>query len=242
MLRHIDIAMTPADALLLPPADCYLVIDTLRATTTIATLFARGLARLTVVSSIDQALAMRDGDVLLFGESGGLRPDGFDFGNSPVETAGLDLVGRNAVLVTSNGTVALCAVAPRGVTVAASLANLSAVADFAAMDESALIVCSGNGGATRFSLEDFAVGAALVQALADTAGDLQMGDGAVAGSRVVDPEALIGSGSHASILRSLGLAPDVDFAASPDSSFSVPRVTSFGDGWAELEDHAHRVS
>lgn len=236
MLERIDIAMTPAEALLLPPADCYLVIDALRATTTIATLFARGLARLTAVSTLDAGRALRRPGVLLFGEQGGLRPEGFDYGNSPVEAAALDLEGIEAVLVTSNGTVALCAVASLGVTVAASLANLSAVSAFALGHASVVVVCAGNAGATRFSLEDFATAAAIVQALRAAAPEAVLGDGALLGMDLADPARFLAASTHSYILRGLGLNADIEFAMRAGTSPSVPVVTSFGDGWVVLED------
>lgn len=237
MPRRIDIAMTPGEALLLPPGDCYLVIDALRATTTIATLFDRGLGRLTVVSRLEAGRALKKPGVLLFGEEGGLRPDGFDYGNSPVEAAGLEVTGCEAALVTSNGTVALCAVASRGITAAVALANLSAVSALAANHDSVVIVCAGNGGATRFSLEDFAVACALVQKLA-ASGEVELGDAAALAREVAEPARFLRSSSHAGILRSLGLADDIEFAARLDSSRAVPVVTSFGDGWAVLENEA----
>lgn len=237
MLERIDIAMTPAEALLLPAADCYLVIDALRATTTIATLFARGLARLTAVSTLDAGRSLRSSSVLLFGEQGGLRPEGFDYGNSPVEAAELDVRGRDAALVTSNGTVALCAVASRGATVAASLANLSAVARFAESHNAVCVVCAGNAGAKQFSLEDFAVAATIVRQLHIAAPDAVLADSARLAQEVSDPARLVGASTHAEILRTLGFEADIRFARRQDTSSSVPVVTSFGEGLAVLENH-----
>ena len=105
-------------------ADAFLVIDVLRATTTIATLFARGLADLLVFDSIEAARkrARAEGRILL-GEVGGLPPKDFDYGNSPAEAATLELKGQGAALFTTNGTRALCASAGRGEVVAASFAE-----------------------------------------------------------------------------------------------------------------------
>lgn len=237
MLKRIDIAMTPAEALLLPVAECYIVIDALRATTTIAALFHDGLRTLRVVADVDAARELRSQPgTLLFGEEGGLRPDGFDYGNSPAEAASLDVDSRDAVLVTSNGTVALCAVANRGVTIAGSLANLSAVARFAAGQTSVMVVCAGNGGARRFSLEDFAVAAAFVRQLSHGAQSVELGDAALLGSRVAAAEELMRASEHAAVTRRLGFAADIEYAAQRDIAPCVPIVTSFGDGWAILEN------
>ncbi len=236
MNRRLDIAVTPAEALLMPAADCYVVVDALRATTTIAAMFHGGLARLRVVADLDSGLREKGPGTLLFGEKGGLRPPGFDYGNSPAEAASLDLEGREATLVTSNGTVALCAVAGRGATVAGSLVNLSAVAAFCARMESVMVVCSGNGGARRFSLEDFAVAAALVRQLFATAPDAAPGDAAMLAFRIAAPERLIAVSEHAAVTRDLGFAADIEFATQRDIAPSVPVVVSHGDGWAMLEN------
>lgn len=234
MLSRIDVAMTPAEAQALPRADCYLVIDVLRATTTIATLFARGLEELTVVTTVEEALARRAPGVLLFGERGGLRPEGFDYGNSPAEASTLELARRRGVLTTSNGTAALCAVAPLGPTAAAALANLNAASSFAAEYESVMVVCAGNGGGARFSLEDFAVAARIVQHLHRTAAGIALGDGARAALEMADPVRLLSKSTHSELLRSLGFADDVAFSAVPDTSPAVPAVTAFGETWAVL--------
>jgi len=228
--------MTPAEAALLPRTDAYVVIDALRATTTIAVLFHRGLKRLRAVSDVAEARRIRRVGTLLLGEEGGLPPEGFDFGNSPVEAAGMTLTGRDAVHVTSNGTKALCTVAAMGPTLAGSLANLSAVSNYVEQFESATIVCSGNIGAAVFALEDFAVAAAFVQRLLRENSEVQLGDAAILASRIHEPIALVARASHAEVVRGLGLGHDVEFAARVDVAPSVPLVVARAEGWAELEN------
>lgn len=237
MLDRVDIAMTPAEALLMPRADAYVVIDALRATTTIAALFARGLRRLTAVTDIEAARAAASaGEVILFGEQGGLRPEGFDYGNSPAEASTLDIAGREAALVTSNGTKALCAVADLGQTVAGSLVNLGAVSELVSRGASVTMVCAGNAGARKFSLEDFAVAAAFVQELQRLAPEANLGDAALLASRVADSAELIGLSEHAGIVRALGFEPDISFAMRRDCAPCVPLVLEYGPAWVVLED------
>ncbi len=221
----------------MPASDCYLVVDALRATTTIAALFANGLRRLHVVADIAAARKQREHEgMLLFGEQGGLKPEGFDYGNSPAEAASLDVRDGEATLMTSNGTVALCAVAGRGVTVSASLANASAVVAFARGHSRVTVVCAGNGGARRFSLEDFAVAAALVRGLIVDAPAAERGDAASLAARLAAPESLISTSEHAAITRNLGFAADIEFAQQRDIAPCVPLVVQHGDGWADLEN------
>ena len=82
------------------------VIDVLRAFTTAAHAFAAGAREIVLVSSVEEALALRgaDPDALIMGEVGGLKPAGFDLGNSPTALIGRDLAGRRLIQRTSAGT------------------------------------------------------------------------------------------------------------------------------------------
>lgn len=236
---RIDIAMGPFEARDFGRADAYVVIDALRATTTIATMFARGLARLRTVTTLDAAFAARaDPEILLFGEVKGLRPDGFDYGNSPVETGALDLAGREAVLMTSNGTKALCTVAGLGPTVAGSLVNLTSVVDWASEAERAVLVCAGNRGARGFSLEDFAVAACIVQELVGRSSSAVLGDAARLALALESPAGMIHRCEHAEVTRALGFADDIAFASTRDREPSLPMVVDHGTEWAILQNLA----
>jgi 2-phosphosulfolactate phosphatase len=128
-----DVLFTPAELggeLRLAPTDVAIVIDVIRATTTLAVLFDRGCARVLVAGDIPAArahAAEHPGEYLLAGEVGGLRPPGFDFGNSPVELAAANLDGRAIIFSTTNGTRALHACAGVGAILAGSLRNVEAV-------------------------------------------------------------------------------------------------------------------
>jgi 2-phosphosulfolactate phosphatase len=239
MLERIDLALLPAEADAIE-ADVYLVVDVLRATTTIATLFARGLRSLMVAESLElsRELARRDGR-LLFGEVGGLPPEGFDFGNSPVEARAADVAGHDAVLFTTNGTRALCRFGERGAVIAASVANTAFVASHSARTyRHAAIVCAGEAGGRRFALEDFAAAGMIAAALFAAAPGASLGDAAALARHTPDLDALIGLAAHARVLTQLGLGEDVAFAAEPDTSATIPAVVSCGDGWAKLKDLA----
>jgi len=81
-------------------------IDVIRAFTTSAYAFASGVRAIYLVASVAEALEFkaRHPGVLAMGEDRGLRPDGFDFSNSPVAVAEADLRGRTLVQRTSAGT------------------------------------------------------------------------------------------------------------------------------------------
>lgn len=237
MARTLDIAVLPSEALA-TGADCFIVVDVLRATTTIAALFAAGLSDLVVMSDIAEARrkAAKEGR-LLFGEVQGLKPDGFDYGNSPVEAAGAPAAGRGAVLFTTNGTAALCAVAGAGAVVTGALTNLSAAAQHAASYDRVVVVCAGNGRGQRFSLEDFAAAGAICRAIRDLDAGRHAGDAANLAMGMNTTAAIEGS-EHAAIVRALGFDADIEFACQADRSRAVPMVTAHGDGWALLKDGA----
>lgn len=129
----VDVLLTPAESGSAPvanPGSVAIVIDVVRATTTLAVMFDRGCARVLVAGDIPEARAFVAGaadPLLLAGESGGLRPPGFDFGNSPIELAEAELAGREVVFCTTNGTRALRACAGARAIMAGSLRNAEAV-------------------------------------------------------------------------------------------------------------------
>ncbi|HSL42153.1 MAG TPA: 2-phosphosulfolactate phosphatase [Anaerolineales bacterium] len=83
-----------------------IVIDVLRAFSTAAYAFSRGAKEILLVSTVDEALALKSQiqNSLAMGEVGGLRPEGFDFGNSPTYINQADLAGITMIHRTSAGT------------------------------------------------------------------------------------------------------------------------------------------
>ena len=82
------------------------VIDVIRAFTTAAFAFAAGANSITLVSTVEEAIRLRDQipNALVMGEVMGLPPEGFDFGNSPAAFIGVDLNNYNLIQRTSAGT------------------------------------------------------------------------------------------------------------------------------------------
>ncbi|MEP6871124.1 MAG: 2-phosphosulfolactate phosphatase [Anaerolineaceae bacterium] len=239
--RSIDIARLPADALEMG-AECYVVVDVLRATTTIATLFAWGMEGLLVAGNIELARTRaRAENRLLFGEVHGLRPEGFDFGNSPVEAAKAAVAGCGGALFTTNGTAAFCALAGRGTVISGALANLNSVAPFVRQFERVVVVCAGNSQGTVFSEEDFAAAGAIVGRLAALEPTVNVGDQATVAS-ALDAVTEISNAPHAELLRTLGLGADVEFCMRADTSQAVPLVVDSGAGWALLRESSRHLA
>ena len=142
------------------------VIDVIRATSTIATALAQGAAGVRPVASVDDAFALKaqDPEAVLAGERGGQALPGFDLGNSPEDFTRKRINKRLVILTTTNGTQALAACTGARHVVTASLLNLDAVA--ARLQEIGppwIVLCAGCNG--HFGVDDAIVAGALAEAL-----------------------------------------------------------------------------
>ena len=132
------------------------VVDVLRASSTIVAALAAGAHAIYPVVSTEEAIKLATSlgreDALLAGERRGLKVEGFDLGNSPREFTPETVGGKRVVMSTTNGTRALVAVAGAERVLVASFLNLSAVAAACADAERLAVVCAGREG--RFSIDD----------------------------------------------------------------------------------------
>jgi 2-phosphosulfolactate phosphatase len=127
----VDVALAPQLAPVEPALrgrTVYIVVDVIRATTSICVLLERGCRRLRVAASVAEALQVGQQGLTLAGEVGGLPPAGLDYGNSPAAFAHGDFSGADVVLATSNGTRALFACVGGVAILVGALRNSSAVA------------------------------------------------------------------------------------------------------------------
>jgi 2-phosphosulfolactate phosphatase len=147
----VDVAFTPEEPVSGPVG---VVVDVLRATSTIVQALASGYRRVLCCAEVDEALALRDevGEAVLAGERQAASIPGFDLGNSPRDF--LEPLGETLILTTTNGTRAVIAAAARcDVVLIGSLLNLEAVAAVArARGEDVAVVCAGVEG--ERSLDD----------------------------------------------------------------------------------------
>lgn len=133
------------------------VIDVLRASSTILEALVNGARDVLPVESVEQAVRKREElgrrDVLLCGERDTQPIAGFDLGNSPLEFTRERVEGETLVMSTTNGTRALLACTAAARCLVASFLNAGAVAAaLAEAGEAALLLCAGREG--RFALED----------------------------------------------------------------------------------------
>ncbi len=214
-----------------------IVIDVLRATSVIATLFERNCPCVYVAGTHEKAQSFaRTRGYVLCGESGGVKVPGFDYGNSPVEFDTQDFADRRVVLSTTNGTKAAVAVAAAKAVFFGAALNRQAVARkaYETAEESKrdiVIVCSGTNG--QFTLEDAAVAGMYVEALNAQGTEWNMpelSDDSIAARRLwsTEPNLLRGwmEGNHARTLADLGFGADLGFCAAVDTLLHVPTLTT----------------
>ncbi len=212
------------------PAATAVVIDVLRATSTITLALASGYARVLVAGSIDEATALRTPDRTLAGEVGCARAPGFDLGNSPEET--LQPRGAELVLATTNGAPAIVAAAASADEVlVASLLNMGAVLALLAGREDVLLVCAGTDG--RVSMEDVYLAGRLSAKLDGERTDAARIAEALAAAYPNAIEALEASGGAVGLRRE-GLESDIAFCAQESIVDVVGRLSETVGGAALL--------
>jgi len=217
------VAFTPDEVLEAPVA---VVVDVMRATSTIAQALASGYQRVYCCREVEDAVALREklGEGLLGGERSAVRIEGFDIGASPREV--LEPRGETLIYSTTNGTRAvLAAAAACGEVLLGSLLNLSAVA--AAVQDDCVIVCAGFQG--QFALDDAYCAGRIVEVLGGEVTDAAKASMVLARSFSSSHEALL-----ARTYGPPGLEEDIKFCAQEDATDVIPRLSRMVDAAAEI--------
>jgi 2-phosphosulfolactate phosphatase len=146
--------LTPEDFL----PNCAVVIDVLRATTTIATALDSGAEAVQAFRDMDKlmsaAAAWLPEKRLRAGERGGAKVEGCDLGNSPLDcTPGL-VQGKRLFISTTNGTRALQRVEKAATVIAGALVNRQATVNYLLKNQPETVWIVGSGWEGSYSLED----------------------------------------------------------------------------------------
>ena len=207
------------------------VIDVLRASSTIIAALESGAERIIPIADVATATRIvRPGDrglKLLAGERKARPVPGFDLCNSPSEFTPETVRGKTIVFTTTNGTRAIAASARASRVVVGALRNVSAVADAVASGPSLVLLCCGSEGS--IAAEDILCGGLLMKRLGSRVDLASVNDaGRIAlflaerfGGEV---EQFVRSCEHARRLVSLGCEHDVVFCARVDATKRVPEV------------------
>ena len=201
---RVHVAFTPSEA---ATAELGIVVDVVRATSSIAQALASGYRRVLCCAEVEQARALRDslgGEAVVGGERDAVRIDGFDLGASPREL--LEPRAETLILSTTNGTRAILAAAERcDRVVLGSLLNLDAVARAADRAGEVAVLCAGYKGG--FAFDDAYCAGRIVAAL---------------------------DGLNARTYGPPGLEADIEWCARESVLDVVPRLERVVDGAAEV--------
>lgn len=109
-----------------------IVIDVFRAFSTEAYLFANGAEKIIPVLTTEEAFELKKEhpEYILMGERGGLKVEGFDYGNSPTEILDVDFTGKTIIHTTSNGTKGLMNAVNADAVLAGSFVTASAIIEY----------------------------------------------------------------------------------------------------------------
>ena len=227
----IDVHFEPAAPLPDLTGRTVVVIDVLRATSSVVEALVNGAQGVYPAPSTEEAIKLASSlgreDTILCGESRGLKIEGFDLGNSPREFSAETVMGKRLVMSTTNGTRTFFLVEDAVRVLVCSFMNLSAVAAVAIEADSLIIVCAGMEG--LFSLDDAVCAGALVQRIRAAAEvDVELNDaamGAVEMALTFRVNAhFLGSTSTGQRLIEIGLREDLELCAEIDRYSVVPEM------------------
>jgi 2-phosphosulfolactate phosphatase len=213
-----------------------IVIDVLRASTTIAVALNNGAREIIPVASVESAVKISGslfGEVTLRGgERNGKMIEGFNLGNSPLEYTEAAVKGKSIIYCTTNGSVAMAKSRYAKMLIVASFVNISTVVDFIKTEnKDFLIVCAGRlNNLGHFSMEDSVCAGMIIQKLSKIEGlELELTDAAQAalalqkafGKSILK---LLKSTEHGKLLTEIGLGDDLKVCAELDSVPVLPML------------------
>ncbi|MDQ3331915.1 MAG: 2-phosphosulfolactate phosphatase [Planctomycetota bacterium] len=211
------------------------VIDVLRASTTVCAALHAGASRVVPFASVDDARRFADrlsesGDrPLLGGERSGVKIDGFNLGNSPLEYTADVVAGRTVVFTTTNGTRALLAAGAADRIYMGTYANLNPLCDQLARDSGDVhLICAGTDG--QITLEDAVAAGEIATALEQRIATLALGNDEAAIAMTLSRTAsqddtrlqALRMGRGGRNLIELGYDDDIEFCAKIGTAPVVP--------------------
>lgn len=226
MPRTIEVCLTPALLHLYNIENSIVVvIDILRATSSITYGIDNGAEAIIPVAHVEDCLAYADKGFLLAAERNGEVVVGYDFGNSPFSYTQEKVAGKTIVLTTTNGTKALHMAQERAhKVVIGSFLNLTSLCDWLkTQDKNVLLLCSG--WKDNFNLEDTLFAGAVVNVLRN---DFTHSDDACVVAEDMylmakdDLRTYLHKSSHSHRLAALNIEEDVKFCLKIDLCKAIP--------------------
>lgn len=207
------------------------VIDVLRASTTIATALSHGAKEIIPVSNIESAVKISGslfGDVTLrAGERNGRMIEGFNLGNSPDEYTPEVVGGKSIIFMTTNGSAAMVKGRYGKNLVVGGFVNLSAIVSFLKrLHEDVLIICAGKEN--NFCIEDTLCAGRLINKLSKVFGDEILPDDAALAAMTLDKHLgknilkVLKNSDHGRYLTEIGFENDLSICAEIDALDVLP--------------------
>jgi 2-phosphosulfolactate phosphatase len=210
------------------------VIDVLRATTTIVTALNNKAREIIPVNSIEFAMKVSGdafgGQTLLGGERNTKKIEGFKLGNSPLEYTHEVIGGKSVILFTTNGSKAIVKAKYSELLLICSFINVLSVAShLAILDKDIEIVCSGRNN--NFSLEDTVCAGRLISEIKRLNKNVELTDPAKASNILSDIYSrniikMLNECEHGKLLIDNGFKDDLDYCAEIGSITSIPYYTN----------------
>ena len=204
------------------------VVDILRATTTMVTALDHGVKSILPVKSVEECRDFQQKGYIGAAERGGKIVEGFKLGNSPFDYMSPDLAGQKIVFTTTNGTKTIYAIKGAFKIIFGAFVNLKAVAEILEeLKKNVVIVCAG--WEDEVNLEDTLFAGALLDRMAPSF-SLE-GDPAILAHRLYFESGgkfsrFLEDSSHIRRLRNLNLQKDIDFCLSVDKYNCVPEMVN----------------
>ncbi|MDL1892394.1 2-phosphosulfolactate phosphatase [Sphingobacteriales bacterium CHB3] len=208
------------------------VVDVLRASTTIATALYNGAKEIIPVATVESAMEIvgnLDGDVtLLGGERDGKMIEGFHLGNSPLEYVEERVRGKSIVLTTSNGSQAILKARHAREMSVLGFVNISVIESVVREGEGDLVIlCAGHDG--FFSMEDAVCAGMLIHRLVDgSKAEMELGDAGIASVALYKNQGksilkMLRNSEHGKYLDEIGFRNDLEACAAADAMPVVPQ-------------------
>ena len=219
--------LTPPDTL----PDCAVVIDVLRATSTIATALNVGAEAVQTFSSLEELIEAGkqwpQEKRLLAGERGGAKVEGCDLGNSPLDCTPELMAAKRLFLTTTNGTRALQRVKLANSVITAAMINRRAAVNYLLEKQPETVWLLGSGWEGGYSLEDTVCAGAIADLLMQTENVTVGNDEVIAAialyqqwqNNLLD---LFEKASHGQRLLRLNCNEDLEYCATLDSLDILP--------------------